>query len=86
MAHYLIHSYDVPSLAARGLLYAPDYVANAGGMINGCIELIGWTRADAASKIEAIYDTLLTVFRLAQERGIPTYKAADRLAEQRFQA
>ena len=71
-------------LAARGILYAPDYVANAGGMINGCIELIGWTRAAAAAKIDAIYDTLLTVFRLAAEAGVPTYQAADRLAESRF--
>ncbi|HYX40471.1 MAG TPA: Glu/Leu/Phe/Val dehydrogenase family protein, partial [Pyrinomonadaceae bacterium] len=74
------------ALEARGILYAPDYVANAGGMINGCIELIGWSRADAANKIEGIYDTLLAVFRLAREAGSPTYKAADELAERRFRA
>ena len=72
------------ALEARGILYAPDYVANAGGMINGCIELIGWSRAEAAAKIERIYDTLLAVFRLAREAGIPTYKAADELAERKF--
>ncbi|HEX8179172.1 MAG TPA: Glu/Leu/Phe/Val dehydrogenase [Pyrinomonadaceae bacterium] len=73
-------------LEARGILYAPDYVANAGGMINGCIELVGWSRADAARKIDAIYDTLLTVFHNAETAGIPTYQAADRLAESRFRA
>ena len=72
------------ALAARDILYAPDYVANAGGVINGCIELIGWSRAAAASKIDGIYDTLLNVFRLAAEAGIPTYRAADRLAESRL--
>jgi leucine dehydrogenase len=72
------------ALEARGILYAPDYVANAGGMLNGAIELIGWSRAEAAAKIERIYDTLLAVFRLASEAGIPTYKAADELAERRF--
>ncbi|MFL6208331.1 MAG: Glu/Leu/Phe/Val family dehydrogenase [Pyrinomonadaceae bacterium] len=73
-------------LEARGILYAPDYVANAGGMINGCIELIGWSRADAARKIDEIYDTLLTIFRVAAETGSPTYQAADRLAESRLHA
>ena len=71
-------------LEARGILYAPDYVANAGGMINGSVELIGWSHAAAAGKIDGIYDMLLTVFRLAEEVGIPTYKAADRLAESRL--
>jgi leucine dehydrogenase len=74
------------ALEARGILYAPDYVANAGGMINGCIELIGWSRAQAAAKLDGIYDTTLAVFRLAEEAGIPTYQAADRLAESRFRS
>src|SRR5207237_4579749 len=72
------------TLEARGILYAPDYVANAGGMINGCIELIGWSRTEAADKIERIYDTLLAVFWLAREAGIPTYKAADDMAQRKF--
>jgi leucine dehydrogenase len=72
------------ALEARGILYAPDYVANAGGMINGCIELLGWTRADAAAKLDNIYNTLLNVFQLAQAANIPTYQAADQLAERRL--
>ena len=73
------------ALEARGILYAPDYVANAGGMINGCIELLGWTRAAADAKLDRIYDTMLNVFQLAQAAHIPTYQAADQLAEQRLQ-
>lgn len=73
------------ALAARNILYAPDYAANAGGVINGCIELLGWAKAESRAKVEAIYDTLLEIFRLAESGGIPTYKAADRLAEARLE-
>jgi leucine dehydrogenase len=68
-----------------GILYAPDYAANAGGMISGCRELLGWEASQSAAKVEELYDTLLGIFRMAEAEGIPTYKAADRLAEQRLQ-
>ncbi|MBC7929635.1 MAG: Glu/Leu/Phe/Val dehydrogenase [Rubrivivax sp.] len=74
------------ALEARGILYAPDYVANAGGIINGCIELLGWPPVEARRKVEEIYDTLLRVFRLAKSEAIPTYLAADRLAEEKLHA
>jgi leucine dehydrogenase len=64
-----------------GILYAPDFAANAGGMISGCRELLGWEASQSAAKVEEIYDTLLGIFRMADAEGIPTYKAADRLAE-----
>ena len=67
-----------------GILYAPDYAANAGGMINGCRELLGWEASQSAAKLDKIYDTLLDIFRTAEAEGIPTYKAADRLAERRL--
>jgi leucine dehydrogenase len=67
-----------------GILYAPDYAANAGGMISGCRELLGWEASQSAAKVEEIYDTLLGIFRMAEAEGIPTYKAADRLAEERL--
>ncbi|HYO99275.1 MAG TPA: amino acid dehydrogenase [Pyrinomonadaceae bacterium] len=73
------------SLAARDILYAPDYAANAGGVINGCIELLGWSQAESRAKVEAIYDTLLEIFHLAEAARIPTSKAADQLAEARLQ-
>ncbi|HYY94612.1 MAG TPA: Glu/Leu/Phe/Val dehydrogenase family protein, partial [Pyrinomonadaceae bacterium] len=72
------------ALAARGILYAPDYVANAGGIINGCVELLGWQPGEALRKVEAIYDTLLNVFRIARADSIPPHVAADRLAEERL--
>lgn len=73
-------------LEERSILYAPDFVANAGGMINGCIELLGWEPEFAREKVMAIYETMLEVFAIAGEEGIPTYRAADQLAEQRLSA
>lgn len=72
------------ALEKRGILYAPDYAANAGGIINGCRELLGWEESQSTAKIDAIYDTVLDIFRTAEAGGIPTYKAADRLAEKRL--
>ena len=74
------------ALADRDILYAPDYVANAGGVINVYSELTGWSRDRALRKADEIYETVLSVFRLAKLTGLPNYKAADRVAEQRIQA
>jgi leucine dehydrogenase len=71
-------------LERKGILYAPDYVANAGGVINVYSELAGWTSARAFRKADEIYDTVLRVFSIAKQDGVPTYQAADRLAEQRI--
>jgi leucine dehydrogenase len=73
-------------LEKRGILYAPDYVANAGGVINVYSELAGWDSARAFRKADEIYDTILKVFLIAKTDKIPTYVAADRLAEQRIKA
>jgi leucine dehydrogenase len=54
-------------------------------MISGCRELLGWEASQSAGKVEEIYDTLLGIFRMAEDEGIPTYRAADRLAETRLQ-
>jgi leucine dehydrogenase len=74
------------ALEQKKILYAPDYVANAGGVINVYGEIAGWTSARAFRKADEIYDTILKVFAIAKSDGIPTYLAADRLAEQRIQA
>ena len=72
-------------LQQRGVLYAPDYAANAGGVINGCCrEMLGWDVPKTLAKTDAIYDTLLRIFVMADQERIPTYLAADRLAEERF--
>jgi leucine dehydrogenase len=71
-------------LEQKGILYAPDYVANAGGVINVYSELAGWTSARSFRKADEIYDTVLKVFSIAKQDKVPTYQAADRLAEQRI--
>jgi leucine dehydrogenase len=71
-------------LRERNILYAPDYVANAGGILNGTIELLGWKPEDALRKIDEIYDTTLRIFESAQTQDITTNKAADQLAEDRL--
>jgi len=73
-------------LERRGITYAPDYVINGGGLINVNAELHGWAPERARSKAGEIYDTLLRVFEIAREEGCPSYRAADRLAEQRIAA
>lgn len=73
-------------LERRDILYAPDYVANAGGVINVYSELAGWDAQRSLRKADEIYDTVLGVFRIAKAEKIPTYLAADRLAEQRLRA
>ena len=73
-------------LASLGILYVPDYAANAGGVINGCRDLLGWDATKAAAKVDQIYDTVLNIFDKAATDGIPTYVAADRLAEYRLRA
>lgn len=72
-------------LQKMGILYAPDYVINAGGLINVADELEGYNAERAKKKVENIYNILLNVFEIARREGIPTYKAADRLAEQRIE-
>jgi len=71
-------------LRERNILYAPDYVANAGGILNGCIELLGWEPKHALAKVEEIYDTLLRILESADAQGLSTNAAADRLAEDRL--
>ncbi len=74
------------ALDKKGILYAPDYVANAGGVINVYSELAGWTSERAFRKADEIYDTVLRVFHIAKHDKLPTYEAADRLAEMRIKA
>ena len=73
-------------LVQKQILYTPDYVANAGGVINVYSELAGWSSARAFRKADEIYDTVLRVFQIARTDSVPTYVAADRLAEQRIRA
>ena len=74
------------ALEELGITYAPDYVANAGGIINGCRELLGWDQARAMSRVRAIYDTTLAVLAQARATRTPAHRVADRLAEARLAA
>lgn len=73
------------ALEQRKILYAPDYAANAGGVINGCCrEMLGWDQAATNAKIDAIHDTILNIFAVAARERIPTHQTADRLAEEKL--
>ncbi|MBH1934563.1 Glu/Leu/Phe/Val dehydrogenase [Streptomyces sp. AV19] len=80
----LAHPGVEKDLADRGVLYAPDYVVNAGGVIQVADELRGFDFDRAKAKAEKIYDTTLAIFERAKADGIPPAAAADRLAEQRM--
>ncbi|MER8219480.1 Glu/Leu/Phe/Val dehydrogenase dimerization domain-containing protein [Streptomyces sp. NPDC094143] len=80
----LAHPGVEKDLADRGILYAPDYVVNAGGVIQVADELHGFDFERCKAKAAGIYDTTLAIFARAKEDGIPPAAAADRIAEQRM--
>lgn len=71
-------------LQKRGILYAPDYAVNAGGLMNVSIEFDGYNRERAMRMMRTIYYNLGRIFEIARAEGIPTFRAADRMAEQRI--
>ncbi|HEU5171587.1 MAG TPA: Glu/Leu/Phe/Val dehydrogenase dimerization domain-containing protein [Gemmatimonadales bacterium] len=72
---------DADRLAARGVLYVPDYVANAGGVIDGARDICGWSDTRVGAAVEAIYDTTRDILRRAEAAGITPAAAADQQAE-----
>jgi leucine dehydrogenase len=68
----------------RGILYAPDYLVNAGGIINCYWEIVGYNRNAALAQAEGIYQTALNIFNISKTNSIPTYLAANQLAEARI--
>jgi valine dehydrogenase (NAD+) len=80
----LAHPGIEKQLEERGVLYAPDYVVNSGGLIQVADEIEGFSEPRAKAKAAGIYDTTLRIFRLAAEEGVPPAVAADRLAERRM--
>lgn len=69
-----------------GIIYAPDYLVNAGGIINCYNEVMGFDKAGGMKQTEEIYNTALRIFDLADAENIPTFRAANNLAEARIQA
>ena len=71
-------------LIDRGILYAPDFAINAGGLINVANELEGYSEKRALNHADGIYDILKNIYRIAREEKIPTSAAANKLAELRI--
>lgn len=67
-----------------GILYAPDYVVNAGGLMNVASEVDGYNKESVLRKNEGIYDTLLRIYAMSEERNILTVEASNALAEERI--
>ncbi len=80
----LAHSGIDKLLADRGVLYAPDYLVNAGGLIQVADELDGFSFERAEARTATIYERTLAVFATAEKDGVPPAVAADRLAERRI--
>jgi leucine dehydrogenase len=71
-------------LKERGILYAPDFLVNAGGLINVYSEYTGYNRERAMSQAEEIYNTTYNIYRLSEDEGINTQLSAIKLAEKRI--
>ncbi len=84
----LLTETDGDTLHERGILYAPDFAINAGGLINVADELGpgGYRRERAKAKTEQIYSTLKTLFTQATQRAIPPHRLAVTIAQERLQA
>ena len=79
---------DGDAIHARGILYAPDFAINAGGLINVADELTpgGYRRERAKAETNSIFDTLKTIFAQAKQRDVPPHRLAVTLAQERIQA
>jgi leucine dehydrogenase len=73
-------------LHARGILYAPDYAINAGGLINVAQEVRGYDPKAARERTIKIYDTILEICERSRKLGAPTYKVADIMVEEKLSA
>lgn len=74
-----------PMLKERGILYAPDFVINAGGLINVYVELNNWPQEKALADVKLIYDRLLEIFEIAKAQDIHTQLAAKVFAKNRIE-
>ena len=69
----------------KGILYAPDFLINSGGVINCYREVAGLDENWSIAKTEDIYNTTLNIFKVSTEKNIPTFEAANILAEERIE-
>jgi leucine dehydrogenase len=82
----LLTDTDGALLERQGVAYAPDFIANAGGLIYLGQEVLGWSTDRVTTKLDGIFDTLSEVFQLASEQRIPSSEAAVRIAKRRLEA
>lgn len=80
----LIDNHHGDLLHEKGILYAPDYIVNAGGLIQVADEIEGYSEERAHAKTQAIYDILLQIFQRSKNENIPTCRAADRIVLERL--
>jgi leucine dehydrogenase len=71
-------------LNARGILYAPDYAINAGGLVNVAAEVSGYDVAKVHARVLKIYDTIYEIAERSQKTFTPTYRVADLMVEERL--
>ena len=82
----LAHDSDGAALQARGILYAPDYVINGGGVICVAGQIFDWSNAEIERRVRAISDRLTQIFNRAEQENMPTGTVADHIAEERMNA
>jgi leucine dehydrogenase len=82
----LAEPYHGEALAERGILYAPDYVINAGGLINVADELEGYNERRATKRVMRIGNSVRRIIAISKRDGVPTNVAADTLALERIAA
>ncbi len=75
-----------PLLMERGIIYAPDYVINAGGLINVANELEGYRQDRALKQAEKIYDVIGKILEVSSNEKIPSYEASNKMAEERLKS
>jgi leucine dehydrogenase len=73
-----------PMLVQKGIIYAPDFLINAGGLINVSAELDGYNRERVMGNVEKIYDRTLEIYKLSETEKIHAQAAAMRIAEKRL--
>jgi leucine dehydrogenase len=74
------------ALIEKGIIYAPDFLINAGGLMNVCAEIGTYNRALVTSSVEKIYDRLLDCLQLADNKKITAQEAAMQMAKERLSA
>lgn len=71
-------------LNARGILYAPDYAINAGGLVNVAAEVVGYDPTKVRARVMKIYDTIYEIAERSQKTLTPTYRVADLMVEEKL--